>query len=1056
MTSGSPGTLHRRLAAWILTALAAAAGPLAGQTFTQFPLTPGSGPKEITLGPDGNLWFAEWDGDRIGRMTPGGVLTEFVLPIGTRPIGVTVGPDNAIWFTEHGAGYVTRMDLTGAITHRYPGSVATTFITGSPVGLTTGADGNLWFVEHQANFVGRIVPGTPTGTPATMYAIPDAAACPLAQCGPYGITSGPDGNLWFTQEQGNRIGVISTAGVFVKQIPLSPTVDAAQPLGIIVGPDGNLWFSMYSPLASGVGTLPATADGPEDVTAYLTPPPYAGKRSYRLVVGSDLAIWFTIPDGNALGRITASGTFSFFPGPAPPDDLQRSYALALGPDRDLWLTEFVGHRVDRFEIDCVAKVPTLVAADAEICPGESLSLTATPPLGLTYVAWQFYRDATLVQDSASDVFTVPSAALGDTGSYTVTGTTAEACVSNPSTPAVVTVDAPTVTASGGDVCFTGATVTLTATPADGSGNYTSYQWFREGSSISGANSATYDAIQVGSYTVIVTDDNLCTSAQSAPTVLRPLPTVTVSPPSSATFCGGSSILLTANPAGGSGSFPSGGYQWSLGGVAIGGANANTYAASAAGSYTVTVTDSTGCMSVESPATVLTELPQPAVTISGDNTICWGETSVLTADVVGGTGPFSYQWSLAGSPVGGNTPTLNATATGSYTVVVTDSNTCASNPSPAFPLTVSHPTVTISGDNAICWGETSVLTADVVGGTGPFTYQWSLAGSPVGGNTPTLNATAAGNYTVLVTDANGCASDSSPAFPLAVNPVPAVTISGDNAICWGETSVLTADVVGGTGPFSYQWSLAGSPVGNTPTLNATAAGSYTVVVTDANACPSGPSPAFSLTVAPLPNASITTAATVCALSNGTASVVDAGPGASYAWTVTNGTITGGQGTFAITYKAGSGTVQISVMIMASSGCSATGNASVSIDTLCSGPLFFYTVEPCRLVDTRGSDAPALAPGETREFVVAGSCAVPTTARSISANVTVTGPTAPGFLRLWATGTPMPATSWVNFNAAQTRANNAMLALAPDGSGRVSVRNISTGTVHAILDTNGYFE
>jgi hypothetical protein len=90
------------------------------------------------------------------------------------------------------------------------------------------------------------------------------------------------------------------------------------------------------------------------------------------------------------------------------------------------------------------------------------------------------------------------------------------------------------------------------------------------------------------------------------------------------------------------------------------------------------------------------------------------------------------------------------------------------------------------------------------------------------------------------------------------------------------------------------------------------------------------------------------------------------------------------------------------------------------------------------------------------VVAGSCAIPTTASSISANVTVTGATALGSLRFWATGTPVPATSTINFSAGQTRANNAMLALAPDSSGRVSVRNISTATVHAILDTNGYFE
>jgi hypothetical protein len=120
--------------------------------------------------------------------------------------------------------------------------------------------------------------------------------------------------------------------------------------------------------------------------------------------------------------------------------------------------------------------------------------------------------------------------------------------------------------------------------------------------------------------------------------------------------------------------------------------------------------------------------------------------------------------------------------------------------------------------------------------------------------------------------------------------------------------------------------------------------------------------------------------------------------------------------------------------------------------------FYTLTPCRVLDTRDPagpwGGPALAASATRVFTIAGRCNVPPTAKSISVNVTVTQPTAPGHLILFPGGTP-PGVSMINFQPGQTRANNAIVPLS--ASGTLSVADgQSTGTTHFILDVNGYFQ
>ena len=120
--------------------------------------------------------------------------------------------------------------------------------------------------------------------------------------------------------------------------------------------------------------------------------------------------------------------------------------------------------------------------------------------------------------------------------------------------------------------------------------------------------------------------------------------------------------------------------------------------------------------------------------------------------------------------------------------------------------------------------------------------------------------------------------------------------------------------------------------------------------------------------------------------------------------------------------------------------------------------FYTLTPCRILDTRDPNGPyggpALAASSTRVFTIAGQCSVPATAKSVSVNVTVTQPTAPGHLILFPGGTP-PSVSTINFRTGQTRANNAIVPLSATGT--VSVTDgQSSGTTHFILDVNGYFQ
>ena len=124
-----------------------------------------------------------------------------------------------------------------------------------------------------------------------------------------------------------------------------------------------------------------------------------------------------------------------------------------------------------------------------------------------------------------------------------------------------------------------------------------------------------------------------------------------------------------------------------------------------------------------------------------------------------------------------------------------------------------------------------------------------------------------------------------------------------------------------------------------------------------------------------------------------------------------------------------------------------------------PGSFFTVPPCRLLDTRNANGPlggpALSAGLTRSFSMFGQCGIPGTARAVSVNMTVTQASVSGHLTAFPGGTSQPLVSSINYRSGQTRANNAVLQLGLAGDVAV-ISGQPSGTVHFILDVNGYFE
>ncbi|MEA2203889.1 MAG: hypothetical protein QOE77_665, partial [Blastocatellia bacterium] len=340
------------------------------------------------------------------------------------------------------------------------------------------------------------------------------------------------------------------------------------------------------------------------------------------------------------------------------------------------------------------------------------------------------------------------------------------------------------------------TLTVTATPLTGTGVTIN----NIGVDVAGkvtADIAAVCAATNSTFTLTVTNSPGAAATATLAVNVSAIDTPAITPDGPTTFCEGGSVTLTSSSASGN--------QWYLNGNPIGGATNQAYAATAAGDYTDTVTNS-GCASPPSTATTVTVNSVPAtptITPDGATTFCGAGSVTLTSSSISGN-----QWSLNGSPISGATDqSYLVNASGNYTNTVTETG-CASDPSTAMTVTVNPipatPTITPDGPTTFCSGGSITLASSSASGN-----QWYLNGNPIGGATNQAHiATDAGDYTVIDT-ASGCASEPSTATTVTVNSIPAtptITPDGPTTFCEGGNVTLTSSSATGN-----QWRLNGSPI-----------------------------------------------------------------------------------------------------------------------------------------------------------------------------------------------------------------------------------------------------
>jgi virginiamycin B lyase len=242
--------------------------------------------ESIVAGPDGALWFASRDrnNNKIGRITTAGVVTEF--------------------------------PITGL-------SSAQSFVF---TNIAAGPDGALWYGfarVSRASFrmgIGRI---TTTGMISEfLLPVPSPSGCHVM----FGITAGPDGALWFTEPQDNKIGRITTTGELSEyRLPPLPKPGVASYVGITMGPDGALWFANPFGNQNGEISRITTAGA---VTEFRLPSALRGVSG--ITAGPDGALWFTARSGGRIGRITTAGAVTEFP--IPPASRVGRGAFRIGHD----------------------------------------------------------------------------------------------------------------------------------------------------------------------------------------------------------------------------------------------------------------------------------------------------------------------------------------------------------------------------------------------------------------------------------------------------------------------------------------------------------------------------------------------------------------------------------------------------------------------------------------------------------------------------------------------------------------------------------------------------
>ncbi|WP_300661860.1 T9SS type A sorting domain-containing protein, partial [Fluviicola sp.] len=660
---------------------------------------------------------------------------------------------------------------------------ATTFCAGGSVALTSSAvTGNLWSTGETTQSITVNASGTYTvnatslgctspNASQTITVNPIPAAPVITAGGPTTFCAGGSvvltssistGNTWSTSETTSSITVSASGSYTVTQTVLGCTSAASAPVGVIVNTipavptitasgvttfcaggsvtltsssaTNNLWSNgattqSITVNSSGTFLVQVITNGctsgtsaPKTVTVNALPPTptIVTGATESICAGSSVTLTSSSTGGNlwSTGEITQSITVSS----------AGSYTVTV---------------TDGNGCASPASTPTVVTVNPiPTAPVISMSGPVTFCAGGSVTLSSSYGSGNLWSGGS----TANSITVSNSGTYTVTHTDMNGCVSPASAAVNVTVNpipaAPVVTASGPTTFCAGGSVTLSSSSTSGN------SW---------SNSEMTQNITVNSggvYSVIYIDANGCASPSSAPVVVSVLanpaiPSITAG--GATTICQGSYVTLTS-------SYTSGNL-WSTGGMSQ---NINV---TTSGIYTVTYTNANGCTSTSNPITI-TVIPVsaiPNISSSGSTTICDGASITLTSSDPNST------WST-----GATSQTIVVTTSGAYSVIGNQTG-CPSQPSAPVVVTVNPapaaPIITPSGSTTICHGDELFLFTS---GTGTNTWSTGYVGQ-------VLAVTNSGNYWVSVQNAYGCSS-SSVVVPVVVNPNPVVSVDPFEPLC----------------------------------------------------------------------------------------------------------------------------------------------------------------------------------------------------------------------------------------------------------------------------------
>lgn len=419
---------------------------------------------------------------------------------------------------------------------------------------------------------------------------------------------------------------------------------------------------------------------------------------------------------------------------------------------------------------------------------------------------------------------------------------------------------------------------------DAGAGYDSYLWN------TGATTQTI-TVGPGTYSVTVMKNGCYATSATVTVSYYTVGASLISASGPTSFCAGGSVTLSSS-VGAS-------YLWSNG------ATSNSIVVNASGTFAVTVTDANGCQATSASVTTVVN-PLPNASISGSTSVCVNASSpTITFNGSGGTAPYTFIYKLNGSAnqtittTSGNSISITVPtgSAGTYTYTLmgvseSSGTTCSNSASGTATVVVNPlPSATIAGSTAVCLNSASPSVSFTGSGATPpytFTYQinggsaqtiTTISGSSVSLSVPT-SSTGTFNYTLIgVQESSGtsCNNAASGSVIVVVNPLPTATILGNNTVCQNSTQPqIIFNGSGGTSPYTFSYKINGGSVQTVNTISGNSVAvnvptvtpgtfAYTLISvqeSSGTSCTSSVSGTATVTVNPLPTATIAGSTTVC--------------------------------------------------------------------------------------------------------------------------------------------------------------------------------------------------